>query len=283
MMFSVDNRRHISYVLFISLFTLFSLASCSGSGESDSKGVSEPAAAYPEYAEETASPAESYPEYAEEVASPADRQSKSKKHTTSYPKFAKRTKAHPKPEKDTNRINEYRVVLGADKTIKIPGLPGELRVWIGGPIYKPDFPDRMIQDEAAVPAVGESATVQPFAPAFKIHPIETQCMKIHPSGSEVRFKLIPQKQGRFEVGANVFLFDSLDCSGAPIPKIASTLKVLVEVDPKNIFLEKTNELWNVFWGKFVEFWAAFVTILFGVLLFLIRGKLKKWFGYEDNQ
>jgi hypothetical protein len=183
---------------------------------------------------------------------------------------------------ETNRIDEYRVVLGADEKIRIPGLPGELRVWIGSPSHKPDFPDDMVKDETAIPAVGESATVQPFAPAFKIDPIKTQCIKIHPSGSEVRFKLTPQKQGTFEVGADVHLFDSSDCSGSPIPKTTSTMKVLVEVNQKENFLEKVNELWNILWEKFVEFWAALLVIFFGVILFFIRVKLKKWFGYEGD-
>jgi len=190
--------------------------------------------------------------------------------------------SRPVMSEDTNSIDEYNVVLGVDETIKIPGIPGELRVWIGSSDYRPDFPERMAQDETSIPAVGESATVQPFAPAFKIEPAETQCIRIHPSGSEVRFKLIPEKQGSFEVGANVYLFDSIDCSGSPIPKTAATLQVLVEVDSKEAFLEKVHELWDVLWEKFVEFWAALLVILFGLVLFLIRGKLKRWFGYDDN-
>lgn len=233
-----------SYILLISLFAL---ASCSD-GEKHAEEVAAPAESRLEYTKEAAAPAESYPEHAE----------------------------------NTNRINEYSVVLGADEIIKTPGIPGELRVWIGNTSYKPDFPDHMIQDDTTVPAVGESATVQPFAPAFKIDPAETQCLRIHPSGSEVRFKLTPLKQGTHDVGANVYLFDSIDCSGAPIPKTASTLKVLVEVDQKEIFSEKVNELWSVLWEKFVEFWAALAAVIFGVILFLIRGKLKKVVGYKDN-
>jgi hypothetical protein len=183
---------------------------------------------------------------------------------------------------DTNKIDDYRVVLGVDQTIKIPGPPGELRVWIGSPEYEPDFPDRMSRDEATVPAVGESATVEPFAPAFEISPAQTQCIGIHPTGSEVRFTLIPQEQGTFEVGANVYLYTSDNCTGAPIPKTAATLKVQVEVDNREIFIEKMRELWHIAWEKFVEFWAALLAIFFGLILFLIRGKLKRWFSYNDN-
>jgi len=294
MIFNIIKRRHIYYIL---LFTLFFLASCSEKGENNSRDVASSAESYPEYAEEAAAPTESYPEYVDEAAAPTSSYPEYAEESTasteryleitgSYPEYADETAAstesYPEYAENTNRIDEYSVVLGADEKIKIPGIPGELRVWIGSPSYKPDFPDHMIQDEATVPAVGESATVQPFALAFKIDPIETKCIKIHPSGSEVRFKLIPQKQGLFEVGANVYLFESLDCSGSPIPKTTATLKVLVEVNQKEIIVEKANELWNVLWEKFVEFWGALVVIFFGVILFLTKSKLKKWFGYEDD-
>lgn len=181
-----------------------------------------------------------------------------------------------------DRIEAYRVVLAADETIRIPGTPGELRVWIGGQDYHPVFAEDMVEDETTVPAVGESATVQPFAPGFEIEPEETQCIRIHPSGSEVRFRLIPVEQGEFEVGADVFFFDSPSCTGSPIPKTAATLKVQVEVDPQKILIGKALQLWDILWEKFVEFWAAVVAIFFGVLLFLIRGRLKQWLGYEDK-
>ena len=154
--------------------------------------------------------------------------------------------------------------------------------WISSSSFTPTFPTRITQDEKRIPALGESARVEPFAPAFKIEPAETQCIKIHPSGSEVRFKLIPEKSGTFDVGANVFLFDSLDCAGSPIPKTAASLKVTVEVNQKEIFLEKAKDLWDIFWEQFLDFWAAFVAIIFALILFLIRGKLKQWFGFDNE-
>ncbi|MCB2184224.1 MAG: hypothetical protein KQH63_19535 [Desulfobulbaceae bacterium] len=182
----------------------------------------------------------------------------------------------------SEKLNDYTVALGADKQMKIPGLPGELRVWIGSSKFKPEFPTRMGQDETTIPAEGEWATVEPFAPAFEIDPPETECIKIHPSGSVVRFKLTAKKAGTFDVGANVYLFDAPDCSGAPIPKTAATLKVTVEVDRKEIFSDKGKDLWNVFWQELLEFWAALVALIFGLFLFLVRGKLKKWFGFEQE-
>ena len=244
----------------MSSLVMVSLISCT---EQNQKEAAAPPESSPEYAEEAAASLESSPEYAEEVAAPSE----------SYPEYA----AAP-----AENYPEYTVVLGVDEQMEIPGFPGELRVWIGNSNFKPNFPTPMIQDETTIPAEGESAKVEPFAPAFEIDPPETQCIKIHLRGSELRFKLIPKKAGTFNVGANVFLFDSLDCSGSPIPKTAATLEVTVEVNTKEILAAKAEELWSVFWEKLLEFWAAFVVLIFGLILFLIRSKLKQWFGFENK-
>ena len=136
--------------------------------------------------------------------------------------------------------------------------------------------------ETTLPAVGESATVAPYAPSFDVDPAETQCIKIHPTGSEVRFTLTPKKAGTFEVGANVFLFNSPDCSGAPVPKTPASLSVTVQVDQKEMLRGMGKELWDVFWAKLLEFWGALLALVFALFLFLIRGKLKKWFGFKDT-
>ncbi|MDD3762975.1 MAG: hypothetical protein PHP86_06780 [Nevskiales bacterium] len=179
-------------------------------------------------------------------------------------------------------LAEYRVELAADEQMQIPGVSGELRVWIGRADHQPSFPEGLTRDATTLPAVGQSATVEPFAPAFEIEPAETQCIRIHPSGSEVRFVLKPRRSGIFNVGANVFLFDTADCSGTPIPKTTATLKVTVAVNREEIISEKAGELGTVFWAKLLDFWGAFVALLFALILFLIRGRMKKWFGFEGN-
>lgn len=183
----------------------------------------------------------------------------------------------------TKKYEEYKVELGADALMKIPGIPGELRVWIGVPDYESNFPENMSQASGTLPAVGKTARVAPFAPGFVVEPKESICMKIHPRGSEVRFKLTPTKKGIFKVGADVYLFDSDDCSGTPIPKAAATLRVEVVVDTFKVIQEHTKKLWEVFWEKLLDFWGAVIALFFAVLLFLIRGRLKKLFGYEDDR
>ncbi len=179
-------------------------------------------------------------------------------------------------------LDEYKVVLGVDAVMKIPGIPGALKVWIGAEDSEPKFPETMREARDTVPAVGKSARVTPLAPAFEVEPKESGCMQIHPDGSEKTFYLTPKKKGTFSVGAEVNLFNYDNCGGAPIPRATRTLKVEVVVDTGEVIGEHTKELWDVFWEKLVDFWAALLVIFFGVLLFLIRGRLKIWFGYKKD-
>lgn len=302
------NAKYHKYLYspLIVLVTL-SLVSCS----SPMKESSAPAE-HPDYPKETSAPAErdrAYPKMAapsrdrdgargapvaEEMAAPAPEEFSSpapdfeeiSESVTREMEPAEMTRAAPTAARHestrANTFDEYRVVLGADEQLKIPGIPGELRVWIGDPAYQPDMPEDMAHTGTTLPAAGEWAKVEPYAPAFAIEPKGTPCIKIHPSGSEVRFQLTPKKAGTFEVGATVYLFSTPECSGAPVPKIAANLHVTVKVDKKEVVQEKGKQLWEIFWEQLLEFWAALLVLLFGLVLFLIRGRLKKWFGYEKE-
>jgi len=182
-----------------------------------------------------------------------------------------------------DKYGKYKVELGADSNLKIPGEPGELRVWIGDPAYKAHFPESLgSRDSALIDAVGEYGIVRPFSTGLTVEPEKSGCIKIHPTGSTEKFKLIPKEEGVFIVEATVDLFDSDDCSGAPIPKDAEkALRVKVEVDADKIRKNRVEELMDVLWKKFVEFWAAVVALFFAVVLFLLRKQLKKWFGYGE--
>lgn len=175
--------------------------------------------------------------------------------------------------------DEYKVVLSADERLSLPGLPGELRVWIGDPEFGPSLPEHAVTDETRIPALGQSAEVEAHAPGFDIDPAGPQCIKIYPKGSEVRFDLTPNSSGDFRVSADIRLYDEPDCRGAPVPKTAATLTVTVEVDPSGWLLTKASELWDVFWEQFVEFWAAFVALIFALILFLFKNTLKRRFGF----
>lgn len=180
------------------------------------------------------------------------------------------------------RLDDYAVVLDADKEIKLPGVPGKLRVWIGDPRYKSQPPADMARAESHIPAVGDWARIEPFAPAFDIGPAKTECIKIDPTGAEVLFTLTPREAGAFPVGATVYLYTSPNCKGAPVPKTAESLVVTVSVDEEAIVKGKIQELLDVLWEKVVEFWGALLALLLGLVLFLLRDKLKQLFGYGGD-
>jgi hypothetical protein len=182
----------------------------------------------------------------------------------------------PKPE----AAADYRVKLAADPVLTIPGPPGQLIVWIGLPAYEPAYSDLKTKIDT-LPATGKTAKVTPFAPGFKVEPATSICMKTNPRGSDVRFKLIPLESGSFKVGADVALFESDDCSGAPIPKATTTLRVDVSVDRVKLTLKYLSELWDVFWKKLLQFWGEALALFFAALLFVFRNKLKKWMGYSE--
>jgi hypothetical protein len=179
-------------------------------------------------------------------------------------------------------LEEYKVVLGADPLIKMPGVPGELRVWIGSSSVDPNLPGYMTRATEYLPAIGETAKVTPFAPAFEIEPNESICVGIDRTGSAVRFRLRPTRVGTFNVGADVQLFHSSDCSGAPVPKSTETLQITVVVDKDDVLQERTKRLGEVLWEKFLDFWGLSVALFFALLLFLIRGRLKKWFSFKSD-
>lgn len=190
----------------------------------------------------------------------------------------------PKTSFPTDQKQEdYKVVLGADANLKLPGVPGELRVWIGSPHVNPNLPDHMAQAGIILPAVGETAKITPFAPAFEIEPKESVCMAIHPTGSVSRFKLMPTKIGTFNVGADVQLFNAPECRGAPIPKWTDTLQVTVVVNSDEALQERTKQLGEIFWEKLKEFWGLSIALFFALLLFLIKKRLKKWFSFGNDK
>jgi len=180
-------------------------------------------------------------------------------------------------------LDDYIVKIAVEENIKMDET-GELRVWIGAKDHKIQFDSGMVQDETSIPAsIGQYARITPYAPDFKVNPSEIKCIRIHPSGSDVRFALTPKKTGNLKVSANIELFYSVDCTGASVPKTAKTLSVFVTIDKKNIIGRGLKEIGIVFWNKFLSFWGAFVSLLFALLLFMIRRKLKRKTGFDDKK
>jgi len=180
-------------------------------------------------------------------------------------------------------FDEYAVKLGVDEVMKMPGPVGVMRLWIGALEYAPEFSEGMSEAVGSLPKVGETAKVRAVAPDFEVEPIDSICIKLHPTGTDAVFVLRPKKKGEFKVSAVVELYESGDCTGVAIPKAVETLRVRVVVDTGEVVGEHAGELWNIFWEKFLDFWGAIVALFFGLILFLLRGKLKKIFGFSGDK
>ena len=183
---------------------------------------------------------------------------------------------------EIENLESYSVVVSADKEIRIPGPPGEMRVWIGSPTHKPTTAAGMHSGETVIPALSNTAKITPFAPGMEVVPKESVCERIDPTGSEVRFQLKPAAKGTYKVGADVALYVSSDCSGLPIPKATSTIQVEVSVNTMVKIEQHGDEIAAETWKGFLAFWGKVVALIFALLLFLIRKRLFKWFGFKPK-
>lgn len=154
----------------------------------------------------------------------------------------------------------------------MPGT-GRMKVWIGDPGYLPADTEGMVSDTAAVPAVGESARVFPYAPDFKLDRRESGCIAIHPAGSEEIFTLEPRRAGEFIVGAAVRIYPGKECSGAPVPRVVPEMAVTVTVN-------MAEPLWQQFREKLRDWIIEIIGLFFVVLTLLLRKKIGKWLGLE---
>ncbi len=186
-------------------------------------------------------------------------------------------------EAPKNVADDYTVTLDVTENFKIHET-GELRVWIGKKDYVPKPREKMARDQTTVPTrLGSYAKVTPHASNFEVQQLTSPCIKIDPSGSEVKFTLKPKQDGAFSVSATVEIFEESACKGTPVPKSTETLKVIVTVDKKKELEDRQKALFSIFWDKFLSFWGALITIVLGLILFLLRKFLSKKTGYDAKE
>ncbi|WP_353113255.1 hypothetical protein [Salinisphaera dokdonensis] len=164
----------------------------------------------------------------------------------------------------------YKATLAVDKSLSHPGPAGELRVWIGHESQSADVPAHMVSDDAVMPALGDWSVVTPFAPDFDVEPAHSECVKVHPSGSELQFAIVPKASGTFPVGARVMLYDNAQCKGAGISKAARTLRVTVEVNQRSVIVGHLLQVWAVVWDNILKFIGGALAILVAWLLARMR-------------
>ena len=203
-------------------------------------------------------------------------------HTTSSGQtMQKKKKSATDQERD--KFENYSVTVSATEKLAIPGPPGELNVWIGISSKVPENQPGMVASTKPLEAVGETAKVTPFTLGINVEPEVSKCEKIHPSGSEVSFKLIPFETGTFKVGASVALYNSNDCTGIPVPKSAKSVEVKVSVDEAKVVTDASFDLLRSTWQAFMDFWDKLLILIFALVLYLIRKKLYKLFGFKADE
>lgn len=179
-------------------------------------------------------------------------------------------------------LDNYKIILATNEKI-FKNQTCELKIWIGAEKMEVSFSEGMITDQTSIPAsIGQYAKITPYAPDFEISPAQMTCVKIDPSGSEVRFTLTPKSSGKFKVSANIELFNNPDCTGPAIPKTAKTLSVTVTTDRIHEIREALKEMGEVVWDKFMSFWGIVITLFFAAALFVVRRFIKEKTGYDDK-
>jgi len=143
------------------------------------------------------------------------------------------------------------------------GQSGMMEVWIGEEDIDLTFSKGMVQDQKSIAStVGRFAKITPYAPDFEIKALSaTLCYKIYPSGSEVRYSLIPKDEGDYKVRSDIELYETEDCTGISVPKTARVLYVSVGVDMSKEVSKRIHKMKEVAANKFMTFWIALVTWL----------------------
>ncbi len=187
-------------------------------------------------------------------------------------------------------LDEYTAHMSADTLLKIPGKPGKLLFSIGIPGHIPSFIgwEGLGHDEVTFPARGRYAKIQISAPAFEIRAADkklednTMIVAIDPTGSEFFLSIVPLTTGRSEISATVFMHNLPDCSDPGVSKVPPILKINVRVDRWSKCRIGINKMLDILWEKFLDFWAAFVALFLGLMLYFVRKAIKKKTGYSGK-
>lgn len=175
-------------------------------------------------------------------------------------------------------LDAYTARVSATAQIELPGSKGSLVVWIGLPQNLPEVTSDMASSTESLGMGGQTAKITPFAPDFDVEPRTTVCERLVPSGSVVRFSLVPHHTGDLTVGADVQLYDSADCSGTPTPKSTKAIHVQVRVCQSCYVKSGAATLGAEVWNAFTKFWAWLVGLVFATLVVLINRWRSRRFG-----
>jgi len=177
---------------------------------------------------------------------------------------------------------KYQVDLNATEKVNL-NEKGKFIVGIGlvGQ-YHPNEHSNMVHDSDTIESsTATYARITPDTANFQFEP-KSKIVPIVPTGSEVVFVMTPMKEGTYDVGATIELFDNEECTGIGIPKASGEVSVMVTVDRAGNIKSHLREMDSEFWKQLKKFWAALLILVFGALLFVIRKYVKKKTGYSEG-
>ena len=184
---------------------------------------------------------------------------------------------------------KYEVRLGATRIINLDS-HGEMTVRIGPQGSLPEKDTTEVYNSLTINPedVRAYARVTPRAPDFILESAEPKIVPVTSSGTAVSFVLKPQRQGESSVRALVEFSSTKEFSDIDDVQWTNSLSVNVIVkdderkanEEEEIHKRKKNLIETV-WDYLSDFWEAFVALIFGALLFVIRKFIKKKTGYGE--
>lgn len=87
----------------------------------------------------------------------------------------------------------------------------------------------------------------------------------------------------FEVGAEVGLYGSTDCSGTATDNDPKSVAIRVALVQESGLTRFFKQILSATEKGFLDFWGKFVAIFFALLLFLVRKKLFAWCGFKQDK
>jgi len=179
--------------------------------------------------------------------------------------------------------DDFEANIDASKRIKL-GDKGKLKVRISMKKHELEVDEDM--KRKTIPLIsaytGAYARITPSADDFIISPDNPKLIaydnvaivRVDSTGVEVQYTIIPQKSGKLNAGASIDLFDNRECTGDPLT-----------INPNALIKVRVNywkAIWDPVWEGFTYFWCAFVALVFGALLFVVRKFIKEKTGYSDD-
>lgn len=173
----------------------------------------------------------------------------------------------------------YVVKAFADERLNLHD-SGELRIWIGLANKAPLTVSGMRSQTNVLEEITQAAKVIPRVHGIDVEKKEGQCVKIKPSGSQVYFKLIPKKAGNAKVGAEIFFYDTDNCTGSYRPTLTETILIDITVNLWDVFFDFLRKLMETLTAQILSFWGALLILVSTLVLSVIRKKFKEKFGVE---